>query len=97
MITLDCFAPFETKITIEEIPTLKGEAALSIWKQKQIHIFNFEIELKFKAIKVGEDEPWTEGKIKIHEFFNDDDDVELTTTIDKSSDNVPGEFLEKVK
>lgn len=60
-------------------------------------MFNFEIEVKFKAIKVGEEEPWTEGKIKIHEFFSDDDDVELTITIDKSSDNVPGTFLEKVK
>lgn len=48
-------------------------------------------------MKVGAEEPWTEGKIKIHEFFNDDDDVEITTTIEKSSDNVPSEFLEKVK
>jgi len=82
---------------IEEVTNLKGDASLTIRKQKQIHVFNFEIEVKFKATKVGEEEPWTEGKIKIHEFFNDDDEIELTTTIDKSSDNLPGEFLEKVK
>jgi hypothetical protein len=53
--------------------------------------------MKFKGIKVGEETPWTEGKIKIHEFFNDDDDVELTITTDKSSDGVPSDFLEKVR
>lgn len=60
-------------------------------------MFHFEIELKFKAHRVDSEEVWTEGKIKVHEFYNDDDEVELNITIDKSSDDVPSEFLEKVK
>lgn len=84
-------------ITIEEVTTLKGEAGISVRKQKQIHVFNYEAELKFKATKTENNDVWTEGKIKIHQFFQDDEELEFTITIDKTSEQGPAEFPEKVK
>ena len=51
--------------------------------------------MKFKATKTDNNDIWTEGKLKIHEFFQDDDDLEFTITIEKSAEGVPSEFPDK--
>lgn len=96
-LSLECFAPYLTKLNVVEVDKLKGEASITIRKQKQIHVFISEAELKFLAVKSDGEEPQADGVIKIHEFCNDDDDVELSITINKKNDDVPAEFLEKLR
>ena len=93
-LTVTCLAPEETSVNVTKVKKLEGEASLTIRKQKQIHVFHYDVELEFKA-EAGD--RWTEGKVKVHEFYAGDDEVEVTTTIDKSSDGLPDPFLEAVK
>ena len=102
------FSPSNTKIRITEVKEIKGEATITIRKQKQIHIFNFDMKLSFEAEQVVGEEQCS-GDIVVQEFFSDDmDDVELTAKIDKDSEfitdvkrtinkNIREEIIKKVK
>ena len=83
------------EITINKIEEIKGDASISIRKQKQIHVFTWEITLKYMA--TGVENVNSEGTIHIHEFGNDDiDDIDLTHKVDKSSDLATDAFREEV-
>jgi len=78
------------KVKLYEVKDVRGTASISVRKQKQICLFEFEIEFYFEASR-GEEEQ-CKGTIQVHEFNQDDDDVDITVTCEK-----PGEFVAGVK
>ena len=72
-----------------EVKTIEGEASVTIRKQKQIFLYDFEMEVYFEANGAGDQ---CKGKVKIHEFNQDDDEVVFEITQEKPSD-----FVSKVK
>ena len=58
----------DAEITIYEVKTLTGAASVTIRKQKQIFMFEFEGELYFKAKSLSDDRVSMMGRIKMHEF-----------------------------
>lgn len=67
----------EAEISIYEVKELKGAASVTIRKQKQLFMFEFEAELYFRARSTvpGDDRTSVQGKIKIHEFNQEDDEL----------------------
>ena len=55
-------------ITLYEVKKIEGQASITIRKQKQIFLFEFELEMYFKAQHSEQSETNTMGTIKIHEF-----------------------------
>lgn len=55
-------------IKLYEMKKLEGSASITIRKQKQIFLYEFTIEVYFKAEHKSESETNTMGTIKIHEF-----------------------------
>ena len=79
-------------VRLYEVKEITGEASITIRKQKQIFLYDFEIELYFDAKKIGDEETNCKGKIKFHEFNQDDDELTGEITCEKQSD-----FISQVK
>lgn len=72
----------DAEIAIYEVKELKGSASVTIRKQKQIFMFEFEGELywKAKSTKAGDDRSNCMGKIKFYEFNQEDDELSTEVT-----------------
>jgi len=64
-----------TRVRMYEVKSIEGEASVTIRKQKQIFLFDFELEIYFDAKR--EDGEECKGRVKVHEFNQDDDEVSL--------------------
>lgn len=71
---------------------IKGEASVTIRKQKQIFLFDVECEIYFEAYKVSDPNTKCKGKVKVHEVNQDDDELNLEITQEK-----PGDFVAQTK
>jgi activator of HSP90 ATPase len=58
----------DARISIYEVKSLTGSASVTIRKQKQIFMYEFEAELYFKAVHLSDDRQDVMGRLKIHEF-----------------------------
>ena len=79
-------------VRLYEVKEIEGQASVTIRKQKQIFLFDFELEIYFDAKSVADPSETCKGKVKVHEFNQDDDEVNMDITQEKSSD-----FVSKVK
>ena len=72
----------DAEIAIYEVKELKGAASVTIRKQKQIFMFEFEGELywKAKSTKEGDERSNCMGKIKFYEFNQEDDELQTEVT-----------------
>jgi hypothetical protein len=70
---------------------------VTIRKQKQIFMFEFEAELYFKAINLTDDRQDVMGRIKLFEFNQEDDEIQTELTCEKSSPWADGvkDFMRK--
>lgn len=71
---------------------IKGEASVTIRKQKQIFLFDVECEIYFEACKVSDPNVNCKGKVQIHEVNQDDDELSIDITQEK-----PGDFVTQTK
>lgn len=55
-------------VSYYEIKELKGEASITIRKQKQIFLFDFEAEIYFEAYKISDPNVKCKGKVKTNEI-----------------------------
>lgn len=86
-IKFEGFTPKASDFKIKKVNELKGSANISIRKKKQVYIYEWEIECEWEAHeREGDNE--ANGKVKILEFYQDDDpdDVEIEVTADKSDE-----------
>ena len=72
--------------------TIEGEASVTIRKQKQIFLFEFEMEIYFEAKQVSDPSKSCKGKVKVRELNQDDDECDLEVTQEK-----PGDFIATVR
>jgi len=79
----------DLKVRLYEMKNITGEASVTIRKQKQIFLYDFEMELYFDAIKVSDPNVSCKGKVKIHEFNQDDDELTIDFNCDDKQDFVP--------
>ena len=73
----------EAIIEVYEVKELTGTASVTIRKQKQTPMFEFEGEIywKAKSTQLGDNERSTcQGKIKVHEFNQEDDELQTDVT-----------------
>lgn len=87
----------DARISIYEVKTLTGSASVTIRKQKQIFMFEFEAELYFKAVHLTDDRQDVMGRIKLFEFNQEDDEIQTELTCEKSSPWADGvkDFMRK--
>lgn len=74
------------KIQIYEVKELKGTASVTIRKQKQIFMYEFEGELYWKAQHTEDDRQDVMGRIKLFEFCQNDDEITTELFCEKSTD-----------
>lgn len=55
-------------VRLYEVKTIEGQASVTIRKQKQIFLFDFEMELYFDAKSVSDPSTECKGTLKFHEF-----------------------------
>lgn len=67
--------PADAKIEVYEVKSLVGAASVTIRKQKQIFMFEYEGELYFKAQSLSDDRMSMMGQIKMIEFNQEDDEI----------------------
>ena len=77
---------------IYEIKEIEGAASITIRKQKQIFLYDFEFEVYFEAKNVNDESIDCKGTIKFHEFNQDDDELVSDITCEQRSD-----FITQVK
>jgi activator of HSP90 ATPase len=65
---------------------------VTIRKQKQIFLYDFEFEVYFDGVDLKDKEQTCKGKIKIHEINQDDDELVMDVSSDQS-----GELVSRVK
>ena len=67
----------DAEVMVYEVKTLTGSASVTIRKQKQIFMFEFEGELywKAKSTKPGDERTVCQGKLKLFEFNQEDDEL----------------------
>ena len=82
----------DSNISIYEVKSLTGSASVTIRKQKQIFNYEFECELYFKANHLTDDRTDLMGLMKVHEFNQEDDEVSVEITCEKS-----GEWADRVR
>lgn len=72
----------DAEIEVYEVKELTGSASVTIRKQKQVAMFEFECELywKARANKEHDTHSTCQGKIKIHEFNQEDDELQVEVT-----------------
>lgn len=75
------------KIEVYEVKTLNGSASVTIRKQKQIFMFEFEGELYWRAKSISSEDGRSEvsGKIKMHEFNQEDEDISTEVSCEAST------------
>ena len=78
----------DAEVSFYEMKSIEGDASVTIRKQKQIFLYSFEMELYFQAHKVSDPETKCKGKVKIHEFNQDDDEINMDITQETQSDFV---------
>jgi activator of HSP90 ATPase len=74
--------------------SIEGQASITIRKQKQLFLYDFEMEIYYNCVRDDqdkfeeEDEKSVKGTFKVHEFNQEDDDEELNidVTQEKSSE-----------
>ena len=79
-------------IEIYEIKELNGSASVTIRKQKQTPMFEFEGEIYWKSQCTKENDTHSkcQGKIKIHEFNQEDDELATDVTCGTEGDWADG-------
>jgi len=67
----------DAAIEVYEVKEIKGSASVTIRKQKQTPMFEFEGELYWRAKCTKPNDPHStcQGKIKFHEFNQEDDEL----------------------
>lgn len=75
-----------------EVKEIEGQASVTIRKQKQIFLYDFEVEIYFDAKSDDDPTQNCKGRVKIHEFNQDDDEINLEIIQETQSD-----FVSKVK
>ena len=72
----------DAAIEIYEIKELTGSASVTIRKQKQTPMFEFEGEVywRAKSTKADDDRSSCQGKIKLFEFNQEDDELSTEVT-----------------
>ena len=82
----------DANISVYEVKELTGSASVTIRKQKQIFMFEFEGELYWKAkcTKVDDDRSECQGKLKVFEFNQEDDELQTEVTCEKSNNWADG-------
>ena len=58
----------DSEISVYEVKKLEGTASVTIRKQKQIFMYEFEGELYFKAHSLSDDRTSMMGRLILHEF-----------------------------
>lgn len=71
---------------------MTGSASVTIRKQKQTPMFEFEGEVYWRAktTKAGDDRTSCQGKIKFHEFNQEDDELQTDVTCGTETDWADG-------
>ncbi len=87
----------DAKISIYEVKTLTGSASVTIRKQKQIFMFEYEGELYFKATHLSDERQDVMGRIKFFEFNQEDSELQTELTCEKSDKWADGvkQFMRK--
>ena len=69
----------DAAIELYEVKELTGSASVTIRKQKQVAMFEFEGELYWRARATKEHDTHStcQGKIKFHEFNQEDDEIAI--------------------
>lgn len=75
-----------------EVKEIEGQASVTIRKQKQIFLYDFEVEIYFDAKSDDDPTQSCKGRVKIYEFNQDDDEINLEIIQETQSD-----FVSKVK
>ena len=57
----------DTYVRLYEVKEIKGEASVTIRKQKQIFLYDLEVEMYFDCHSVSDPKIKCSGKIKFHE------------------------------
>lgn len=70
--------------------SIEGGASITVRKQKQIFLFEFKIQMYFDATPMQSAQEVAKGTIEVHEFNQDDDDIDIDVTCEKSGDFVAG-------
>ena len=75
------------KIEVYEIKELNGSASVTIRKQKQLFMFEFEGELYWRATSTSAEDGRSkcQGKLKFHEFNQEDDEINTDLTCGAST------------
>lgn len=71
---------------------MEGQASVTIRKQKQIFLYDFEVEIYFDAKSDADPNETCKGRVKVHEFNQDDDELNMEIIQETQSD-----FVSKVK
>lgn len=90
------FPAADAQIEVYEIKELKGSANVTIRKQKQIFMFEFEGELYWRAKSTKPGDEWKDlkcqGKISLYEFNHEDDEINAEVVCEQ-----PGKWEDGVK
>jgi len=72
----------DAAIEVYEVKELTGSASVTIRKQKQTPMFEFEGEVYWRAkcTKANDTRSTCQGKIKLHEFNQEDDELSTDVT-----------------
>jgi activator of HSP90 ATPase len=76
----------DLRIKLYEMKSIEGSASITIRKSKQIFLFDFTIEIYFDAYREGQKEDIIMGRVILHEFNQDDDDIDIGYVCEKKSD-----------
>ena len=73
-------------IQLYEVKELKGTCNITIRKQKQLFLYEFELDIYFEASR-GDEE--CKGRVQVHEFNQNDDEYDIVVICDQEKDLVP--------
>jgi activator of HSP90 ATPase len=76
----------DLRIKLYEMKSIEGSASITIRKSKQIFLFDFTIEIYFDAYREGHKDDNIMGRVILHEFNQDDDDIDIGYVCEKKSD-----------
>ena len=79
-----------SSVKLYETKSVEGSCSITIRKGKQIVLFDFSMDAYFKATSKTDEEETAMGTIQIHEFNQDDDEVDITVTNEKQNDFCSG-------
>lgn len=79
----------DADIEIYEVKEITGSASVTIRKQKQTPMFEFEGELYWRAkcTKEIDTSSTCQGKVKMHEFNQEDDELQVDVTCGSRDNN----------